>query len=259
MSRRTSFHLVAALGVVAAAIALTVAVARKPAQALPGYKSTCSSCHSGHPSGTVTATPSKATLTPGEAYTRRRRRRPQLLWQAGYWISANDASTPAVSVTGGPGTSPFTANMTAPSAAGTYTYKVWGAKGTPSSGGRHSPPPTRSPSWHQGAVAGRWRHRRHRRPDHRGAERRQGGQGQEGDPEVPGQRRRPQPRHRRPRSSRSRTRPARSSRPSSRAPRPSTSSRRRPSPASSPRARTSSTSPRPTRRATSPPTPPSTS
>ena len=84
----------------------------------------------------MTATPSKTTLTPGEAYSVQVTVALSSSGQAGYWISANDASTPAVSVAGGPGTSPLTANMTAPSAAGTYTYKVWGAKGTPGSGGQ---------------------------------------------------------------------------------------------------------------------------
>ena len=135
MSRRTSYHFAAALGVTIAAIALTLIVAgAKPAQALPSYKSTCSSCHAGTPSGTVTATPSKTTLNPGETYSVQVSVALSSSGQAGYWISANDASTPAVSVTGGPGTSPLSANMTAPNTAGTYTYKVWGAKGKPSSG-----------------------------------------------------------------------------------------------------------------------------
>ena len=137
MSRRISFHFVAALGVTIAAIALTlVVVGAKPAQALPSYKSTCSTCHSATPSGTVTATPSKTALNPGEAYSVQVTVGLSSSGTAGYWISANDASTPALSISGGPGASPLSANMTAPSAAGTYTYKVWGAKGTPGSGGQ---------------------------------------------------------------------------------------------------------------------------
>jgi len=135
VTRRTSFHWVAAFGAAAAAVALAVAVVgAKPAQALPSYKSTCSSCHSATPSGTVTATPSKTTLNPSEAYSVQVTVGLSSSGQAGYWISANDASTPAVSIAGGPGTSPLAANMKAPSAAGTYTYKVWGAKGKPGSG-----------------------------------------------------------------------------------------------------------------------------
>jgi hypothetical protein len=134
VSRRTSFHLVAAIGVAAAAaIVLAVAVA-KPAQALPSYKSTCTSCHTGTPVGTVAATPSKATLTAGEAYTVAVAVNLSSSGSAGYWITNNDASTPAVNVTGGPGSSPFNATMKAPAAAGTYTYRVWTAKGKPSAG-----------------------------------------------------------------------------------------------------------------------------
>ena len=134
MSRRTVFHFAAALSVAAAAVGLAVAVVgATPAQALPSYKSTCSSCHSTTPSGTVTATPSKSSLSPNEAYTVQVAVGLTASGQAGYWIT-NDAGTPAVSLTGGPGTAPFTANMTAPATAGTYTYKVWAAKGKPGGG-----------------------------------------------------------------------------------------------------------------------------
>lgn len=135
MSRRTVFHLAAAFSVAVAAVGLAVAVVgAKPAQALPSYKSTCTGCHDATPSGTVTATPSKASLSPGEAYTVQVAVGLTASGQSGYWISSNDAGTPAVSLTGGPGTAPFTANMTAPATAGTYTYKVWAAKGKPGSG-----------------------------------------------------------------------------------------------------------------------------
>lgn len=135
MSRRLPFNFAAAFGVAAVVVALAVVVVgAKPAQALPSYKSTCSSCHSATPSGAVTATPSKTTLTPGEAYTVDVAVSLSAGGQAGWWISNNDAATPAVSIAGGPGTAPFTATMTAPATAGTYTYKVWGAKGTPGTG-----------------------------------------------------------------------------------------------------------------------------
>ena len=137
MSRRSSFQFVAALSLAVVAIALAVVmVGAKPAQALPSYKSTCTGCHSTTPSGSVTATPSKTSLAPSEAYTVNVGVALSASGQAGYWISSNDASTPAVSIAGGPGASPLSANMKAPSAAGTYTYKVWGAKGKPSSGGQ---------------------------------------------------------------------------------------------------------------------------
>ena len=81
----------------------------------------------------MTATPSKTTLNPGEAYSVQVTVALSSSGQAGYWISANDASTPAVSIAGGPGTSPLPPHD-GPGAAGTYTYKVWGAKGKPGSG-----------------------------------------------------------------------------------------------------------------------------
>ena len=137
MSRRSSFQFVAALSLAVVAIALAVVmVGAKPAQALPSYKSTCTGCHSAAAVGSVTATPSKTSLAPGEAYTFNVGVALSASGQSGYWINNNNASTPAVSIAGGPGSSPLTANMTAPSAAGTYTYKVWGAKGKPSSGGQ---------------------------------------------------------------------------------------------------------------------------
>jgi len=137
VSRRSSFQFVAALSLAVVAIALAVImVGAKPAQALPSYKSTCTGCHSTTPSGSVTATPSKTSLAPSEAYTVNVGVALSASGQAGYWITSNDASTPAVSIAGGPGASPLSANMKAPSAAGTYTYKVWGAKGKPSSGGQ---------------------------------------------------------------------------------------------------------------------------
>ena len=113
MSRRTSFHLVAAIGVAAAAIIL--AVSRAPGQAGSGAaelqvrpaRVAIRALPVGH--GPL-ATPSKTTLTGGEAYTCR------LVavtlsssGNAGYWISSNDATTPAVNVTPGcPGAAPFT-------------------------------------------------------------------------------------------------------------------------------------------------------
>ena len=132
MTKPRTLHL-AAVAVAVATVALTAAVAR-PAQALPSYKSDCSSCHSVAPVGTVAVTPSKTTLTPSEAYTVGIGVDLGASGRAGYWLANNDALTPAVGLTGGPATSPFTANLTAPATAGTYTYLVWGAKGKPSSG-----------------------------------------------------------------------------------------------------------------------------
>jgi hypothetical protein len=135
VSRRTAFHLVAAAGVAAAAIALAVAVAN-PASARPGYGATCntSGCHTATPVGSVAAVPSTTTPTAGQAYTVNVTVGLSSSGQSGFRISSGASGTPAVTVTGGPGTSPFVANMTAPKAAGTYTYRVWGAKGAPGSG-----------------------------------------------------------------------------------------------------------------------------
>jgi hypothetical protein len=130
-------YIVAALGVLAAAVTLGVATA-KPASARPSYGATCNvaGCHTAAPVGTVTAIPSTTTLTAGQAYTVDVTVGLSASGQSGYRISSGDAATPAVAVMGGPGTSPFVANMTAPNAAGTYTYVVWGAKGSPGSGGQ---------------------------------------------------------------------------------------------------------------------------
>lgn len=116
----------------AAAGALFAAVAAKPAAALPTYKTVCSTCHTSAPSGSVTATPTKTTLAPGEAYTVSVAVNLSASGQTGFWITNNDVATPNPNVAGGPGASPLTANMTAPSAAGTYTYKVYGVKSTTS-------------------------------------------------------------------------------------------------------------------------------
>ena len=133
MTKKKSLSAIIALGAVATAIAFGVATA-KPAAALPSYSPPCSSCHAGAVSGTVTAVPSTTTLTTGQAYTVKVTVGLSASGKAGYRIMSGDAGTPTVDVHAGPGASPFTANMTAPAAAGTYTYTVWGAKGAPSSG-----------------------------------------------------------------------------------------------------------------------------
>jgi hypothetical protein len=137
VTKNRSTHIFVALGVVVAAVILGVAVAR-PAGALPGYSPTCntSGCHVATPVGSVSAIPSKTTLAPGESYSVAVTVSLSSGGQAGFHISSAVAGTPAVNVTGGPGTSPFSASMTAPNAAGTYTYKVFGAKGRPSASGQ---------------------------------------------------------------------------------------------------------------------------
>ena len=103
---------VLAAGLTAAVVAVTMTSA--PAQASPGYASTCSSCHTA--GGSVAATPSSVTLAPGAAYT------VALAFTGGsspvgYWVSGNGASVTASDA--GP------VSMTAPAAAGSYTYTVW--------------------------------------------------------------------------------------------------------------------------------------
>jgi hypothetical protein len=120
----------------AVAGAVFAGVAAKPAEALPSYQTVCSTCHSTAPSGSVTALPSKTILAPGEAYSVSVAVNLSAAGKTGFWITNNNAATPKANVNGGPGTSPLTANMTAPAKAGSYTYKVYGVKSTtnPSSG-----------------------------------------------------------------------------------------------------------------------------
>jgi hypothetical protein len=127
LKRPAAFLTGAVIAIIAAAAVLGAAGAR-PAQALPSYKQVCSDCHTATPVGTVTATPSKTTLTPGEAYTVNVAVNLSAAGQTGYWIVNNDAGTPDPNKAGGPAASPLTANMTAPATAGTYTYKVYGVK-----------------------------------------------------------------------------------------------------------------------------------
>ena len=103
---------VLAAGLTAAVVAVTMTTA--PARASPGYASACTSCHTA--GGSVAATPSSATLAPGAAYT------VALAFTGGsspvgYWVSGNGASVTASNA--GP------VSMTAPAAAGSYTYTVW--------------------------------------------------------------------------------------------------------------------------------------
>jgi len=104
---------VLATGLTAAVMVATINPA-PVAQASPDYASACTECHTA--GGSVAATPSSATLAPGAAYT------VALAFTGGsspvgYWISGNGASVTASNA--GP------VSMTAPAAAGSYTYTVW--------------------------------------------------------------------------------------------------------------------------------------
>lgn len=127
-------RIVLSLGVVSllgAAVAMAAATAR-PAQGLPSYKSVCSSCHSGAPVGSVVATPSKTSLAPGERYSVNVAVDLSASGKVGFWIVSDGAGTPDPNLGGGPGSSPMSATLTAPTAPGVHRYKVYGVKGTPS-------------------------------------------------------------------------------------------------------------------------------
>jgi hypothetical protein len=123
---------IAALTAAAALLAVAVTI---PAQAAPDRALACASCHSGTPSGSVTAVPGATTLPPGAAYT------VDVLvglgagGRSGYRLAASDAggATGAwLPVFGGPGVqTSWVLGMTAPAVAGTYHYKVFGVKGYP--------------------------------------------------------------------------------------------------------------------------------
>ena len=146
MTRRTSFHLAAAFSVAAAAVGLAVAVVgAKPAQALPTYKSTCTGCHYATPSGTVTATPSKPSLSPGEAYSVQVAVGLTACGQAGYWISSNDASDSRSEHHRWSRHLAALRQHDGPLRRRHLHVQGLGRQGKPGSG-RRPPPPTRSPS-----------------------------------------------------------------------------------------------------------------
>jgi hypothetical protein len=132
-------RLVSSLAVAAvAAAAVIAAVGANPAQGYPSKVQACTNCHPAAPaSATVSATPSTTTPAAGATYTVTINLAGLTsTGDTGYWIS-NTTVTPAVSVNGGAtGTSQtsYTQSMTAPTAAGTYTYTVWCQRGTTSSG-----------------------------------------------------------------------------------------------------------------------------
>jgi hypothetical protein len=138
VSRRTSFHVAAAFSVAVIAVALVVAIiGAKPAQATPDRTTVCTVCHSGTPTGSVTAAPSTTTPAPGAAYTVAIDVNLGGTGKTGYRIANSDAGGATGAWTtvyaGGPnapsGQTSWTANMTAPATPGTYYYKVFGVKG----------------------------------------------------------------------------------------------------------------------------------
>ena len=130
------FRIVPILAVAAlAAAAVFAAVTANPASGQPNRNSVCSACHSGAPSGTLTAAPSTTTPAAGASYNVAINIGLTASGDTGYHIAETDASgTSTVWTTvlaGGPGSvqTSWTAIMTAPASPGTYYYKVWGVKG----------------------------------------------------------------------------------------------------------------------------------
>jgi hypothetical protein len=116
---------------VAAAVIAGVVKAR-PVEAKPNQQKDCASCHGdGTYAATVTATPSAATVAPGAGYSVALAisENPNGVFNTGYWVAnstAAGATGTSVTYGGNTGTTQtYTVNMTAPSAPGTYYYKVF--------------------------------------------------------------------------------------------------------------------------------------
>lgn len=139
MKRMRSVSILTAVALVAVAAAMA-AVSAAPAGATPVKQKTCSSCHTGTPSGTVAAVPSTATPAPGAAYTVDISNGLSAGGQTGYWIAVSDAAGATGATTGvyaGPAAqTAWAADMTAPVTPGTYYYKVWNVKGPDNSNGQ---------------------------------------------------------------------------------------------------------------------------
>ena len=116
---------VLATGLTAAVLVATMSP--QAAQATPDEQSACTGCHTA--GGAVTASPSSATPPASAAYTVAITFTSTATGNSGYWISDASGTT---NVTGGPAAgNTFSAAMTAPAAAGTYTYTVWATTAKP--------------------------------------------------------------------------------------------------------------------------------
>ena len=112
--KRRTMPKIAVLATGLAAAVLLVTINPIAAQAFPNKGTGCTGCHTA--GGSVTATPSKVSVAPSAAYT------VALAFTGGstpvgYAITGNGANVNASNA--GP------ASMTAPAAAGSYTYTVW--------------------------------------------------------------------------------------------------------------------------------------
>jgi len=124
--KRTTIPKIAVLatGLTAAILAATINPA--PAQAEPSFGVTCIGCHTA--GGSVTATPSSPTVAPGAAYTVAIVITNAASGNSGYNISLAGASVLVGASAAG---KTFSAAMTAPAAAGPYTYNVGADTGAP--------------------------------------------------------------------------------------------------------------------------------
>lgn len=126
--------------VLATAALLYATLTASPVGANPSKQRTCgvSGCHSGTPSGSVTAKPSKTGLAKHGTYTVTITIKLGSTGKTGYWIARSNASGvtgKSTGVFGGPGSKTiWKVTMNAPGKKGTYYYKVFGVKGPPPSG-----------------------------------------------------------------------------------------------------------------------------
>lgn len=129
IATRMTIPKIAVLATGLAAVFLVAASNPQPAQASAGKATECTRCHQA--GGSVTAAPSDATPASGVPYTVAIALTTTSTGKSGYWIS--DGAD--VSVVGDPvDGSSLSAAMTAPAAAGTYTYTVWADRGGKSDG-----------------------------------------------------------------------------------------------------------------------------
>ena len=120
------------VAVLATALAVGLLVATtdmRPAQAFPRAAS-CAACHGAATAGTVTAAPSTATPVAGATYTVAITLTANPLGGiTGYGIVPVTAGTGSTFGGGSSAALAYTATMTAPAAAGTYSYTVWTNQG----------------------------------------------------------------------------------------------------------------------------------
>ena len=136
--KRNAIPKIAVLATGLTAAVLVATINPTPAQAFPNKQAECTTCHGpGTVGGTTTATPSTLTPAAGAAYTVAITISANAsAGDTGYWIANSDAAGATGATTGvyggyvGTSALSYAANMTAPTAAGTYYYKVWTVNGS---------------------------------------------------------------------------------------------------------------------------------